>query len=109
MAMALVTTLRWNSTTRVYDRVDHEIERTEYPGMREYTSTGHGPGLVAFPYGIDDSPRSLREQVGRYANLWGRDLGRLGQCRSRVRRAQEALEAGDMDAVRAALDEAYRG
>jgi hypothetical protein len=104
MAMALVTTQRWDGAQGMYVPVDHEIELADYPGL-----TDVGDGTVVFPYGISDSSRSLRAQVGRYANLWTRDLGRLGQCRGRVRRAQEALEAGDLEAVRAALDEASRG
>jgi hypothetical protein len=55
MAMALVSILRWNSALGAYERLDREIDLDEYPGHREYADPDFGPGLSAFPYGIDDS------------------------------------------------------
>jgi hypothetical protein len=103
MAMALVSILRWNSALGAYERLDREIDLDEYPGHREYADPDFGPGLSAFPYGIDDSVASLRSQVGRYANLWTGQLNTTGRLRTWTRLAQEALEAGDVEAAQEAL------
>lgn len=99
-----VSTLRWNAETDSYDRLDHDIDLNEYPGCND-PSFG---ATVAFPYRINDSPQELRATVCQLDRYLCDARARSATLSAAVRRAADALEAGDVAGAQRILADARR-